>query len=326
MPDNPEYAVGLDIGGTSMVAGVIACDDGHVVSRQSVPTESRRGPEDGLRRIGNLIEEVLHVAGLQPAQTVGIGIGCTGPVNPVTGTIHNPYTLPGWDGLPVVDYLKGQFNLPTRIIGDAQVAALGEHWVGAGKGARHMVYMTVGTGIGGAVIVDGRLHQGVEFAAGEVGHQVIDINGPPCYCGARGCLEMLAAAPAISRFAAENAPNDSLLLTLVSGDRSQITPKVVANAASQGDPFSLDLLRRVGCYIGTGIGNVINVLAPEAVVLGGGVMQSWALISPSLLDTVSRRAAMVPLTHIRIVPASLGLNAGITGAARAIVDYLNGRL
>ena len=323
MSDHPEYleyAIGLDIGGTNMVAGVIACADGRVVSRHTVPTDSNNGPEDGLRRMADLIDQVLDMAHVGRADTVGIGIGCSGPVDPATGRVHNPYTLPGWDGLPIVDHLTATFDLPAYIVGDAQCAALGEHWIGAGKGSRHMIYITVGTGIGGAVIVDARLHQGTRQAAGEVGHQVIDINGPFCYCGARGCLEMLAAAPAITQFAVENAPQGSLLLAMVAGDRAQITPQLVSRAANQGDPFSRKMMQRVAFYLGTGIANLINILAPELIVMGGGVMQSWSLLAPGILDTVAKRAAMVPVDDIKIVPAKLGLNAGITGGARLVLD------
>ncbi|HVO42227.1 MAG TPA: ROK family protein [Aggregatilineales bacterium] len=326
MTTTPSHVVGLDIGGTSMVAGVIAGADAYLLSRRSVPTDSKRGPEDGLRRIVELIEHVILESGLRRERIGGIGVGCTGPVDSVTGRVNNPYTLPNWDDLPLIDHLTAHFQLPAYLLGDCQVAALGEHWAGAGKGARHVLYMTVGTGIGGGLILDGRLHRGVGLIAGEVGHQVIDLNGPDCYCGAKGCLEMLAAGPAIARRAAEEAPEDGLLLALADHDRRQITALLVSRAADQGDPFAAAVLDRTAFYLGVGLANVLNIITPEVSVLGGGVLGSWSRLAPTLIETVRSRAAMIPFAQMRIVPASLGLNAGITGAARAILDHLEGRV
>ncbi len=309
-----------------MVAGVIASQDAQIKHRRSVPTDSARGPEDGLRRIVELIEHVIEESAVGRDQIGGIGIGCTGPLDPVKGLIQNPYTLPNWDNLPIVDHLTAHFHLPACLIGDCQVAVLGEQWAGAGRGARHVLYITVGTGIGGGLIINGRLHRGVGFVASEVGHHVIDLTGPACYCGAKGCWEMLAAGPAIARRAAEQAPEDGLLLRLAGHDRTKITALLVARAAEQGDPFAVEVQERTAFYLGVGLANLLNIVAPEVAVLGGGVMGSWPAFAPILMETVRRRAAMIPLDQIRIVPASLGLNAGITGAGRAILEYLDGNL
>ncbi|MEP6989210.1 MAG: ROK family protein, partial [Chloroflexota bacterium] len=202
---------------------------------------------------------------------------------------------------------------------DTHVAVLGEHWVGAGKGATNVIYVTVGTGIGAGIILNNRLYRGTRLYSGEVGHHTIDINGPDCYCGGKGCWEMLAAAPAISRYASENAPADSQLLKMVEGDRQSITALMVSQAASRGDPFSRALMERTAFYMGTGIANLMNIFAPDTIILGGGVMQSWPSLAPTILETVRKRAVMVPFDSVQIVPAALGLNAGITGAARAIL-------
>lgn len=318
------YAIGLDIGGTSMVAGVIESLTGKVVIRQSVPTESRRGHDDGLKRISALFDNLLQTANLSVNEVMGIGIGSSGPVDSVNGTINNPYTLPGWEGLPIVSYLTQYFQLPAYLLIDTQVAALGEHWVGAGRGAANMVYITVGTGVGSGLILNNHLHQGFNNYAGEVGHMVIDLNGPDCYCGAKGCLEMLAAAPAMSKYAAEHVPTDSKLLQLVQGDRSKITPKLVSQAAQENDAFAQSMMEREAFYLGAGVSNLINLLAPEVVVLGGGVMQSWPIFAPTLLETVRKRSGMIPSEQTRIVPAALGLDAGIIGAARGILAKQSG--
>jgi glucokinase len=317
------HVMGLDIGGTNMVAGVIASEDGRVLGRLSIPTDSQRGVEDGLRRITELIDRSVLNAGLTRDNIGGIGIGSTGPVDSSTGRINNPFTLLGWDNLPLGDHLTAHFRLPTYLLGDCQAAALGEHWVGAGRGTRHMLYVTVGTGIGAGLILDGKLYRGLGLVSGEVGHQVIDVNGPDCYCGAKGCWEMFAAGPAIAQQAIKRVPKGGLLLTLANNDRSKITPLLVGRAAEQGDPFAIELLNQTAFYLGVGLANLLNVITPEIVIMGGGVMGSWSLLAPKMVETIRSRAAMIPFEQMHIVPASLGLNAGIIGAGRAILDHLN---
>lgn len=321
-----QYAVGVDIGGTNMVAAVVAVADGQVYSRATIPTEPKRGPEDGFRRLGNLIEAVCAEANVDVRHLMGIGVGCTSPIDSVRGTVNNPYTLPTWEDAPLLPYLTERFQLPNVLLNDAAVAALGEHWVGAGRGTRHMIYITVGTGVGGGIIIDNRLHRGVGLLAGEVGHQVIDVHGPLCYCGAHGCLETLIAAPAIVRIALDRAPAESLILKLADGDKEKISAKLVYEAAIQGDATARAILTETGVYLGIGISNLLNILAPEAVVLGGGVMQGWDLIAPTMLETINSRKAMIPYDQIRILPAELGLNAGVVGAVRGLVSQLGGRL
>jgi glucokinase len=318
-------AVGLDIGGTSIVGAVLAGEDARILARRTIPTDSRLGIADGLARLRALAESLLEEAAIPRDQLVGIGVGSTGPVDARTGQIHNPFTLPGWEGIPVVDALSAAFERPACLIGDCQAAALGEFWNGAGRGVDSLAYVTVGTGIGGGFVLGGRLYRGLGDA-NEVGHHTIDLNGPACYCGGRGCLEMLAAGPAIAQAAATDAPSDSLLLTLAGGVREQITAEMVTRAAGLGDPFSQALVTRIGMYLGTGIANLINILSPQMVVMGGGVMLGWDSFAPSMLATVAKRAKMVPYEQMRIAPAQLRLNAGVTGAARAIWDFCDGKL
>ncbi|MFQ3567887.1 MAG: ROK family protein [Aggregatilineales bacterium] len=320
-----EMAVGIDIGGTTVVGAVVRGADAGIVARRTMPTDSRRGIEDGLRRIRALIDGLLKDAGIELTQIIGIGIGSTGPIDAVTGRINNPFTLPGWEHIPIVNHLRGIYDLPVCLLGDCQVAALGEHWNGAGRGTRTMLYVTFGTGIGGGFIVNDQLYRGVGDAT-EIGHHTIDYDGPPCYCGAFGCWEMLASGPAIAQMAAETAPDDSLILALAEHDRGRITAEMVSIAARQSDPFALELVKKIGFYIGTGVSNMINILAPEAIVLGGGVMQGWDVLGPSVLQTVAARDKMVPLNQIKIAPAALGLNAGVTGAARAAFLFVQGAL
>jgi glucokinase len=312
-------AIGLDIGGTSVVAAAVR-DDGQVLSRADMPTDSQRGIDDGLRRLTGLAAHVSSEAGLSPARIAGIGIGSSKPLDTNAGTITNPYTLPGWDGMPVVAHLEAYFGKPARLLGDCDAAALGEHWVGAGHGAATMLYVTVGTGIGSGIIIENRLFRGLENAAAEFGHTVIDLNGPPCYCGARGCLEMLAAAPAIVGRAQRVFDRSPILRSFCHDDPSQVTARLVYDAAEAGDAAALQVMRDTGAFLGTGIANALNFLGPDKVILGGGVMQGWKHIAPAMFETIYARDAMVPFRRIDILPAALGLNAGVVGAAKAIFD------
>lgn len=317
MNNTASTIVGVDIGGTNVMVGVIVSHDGRLLSQCSMPTEAERGPEDGLQRIKNLIHQAIRDAGLQSNQIAGIGIGCAGPVDVVRGHITNPYTLPTWDDVAIVDYLDDHFGLTAQLLTDTQAAALGEYWLGAGKHTRNMLYVTISTGIGGGIIVDGSLYRGVGLLSGEVGHQVIDLSGPECYCGARGCWEMLAAGPAIAKVAAERMLDSPLLLKFAHGKPEQMTAQLVSQAAHQGDAVALDIMAQTGRYIGIGVANLMNILAPDAVILGGGVMLSWALLEAAIIQGINEREGMVPFDQIKILPSSLGSKAGIIGAAYA---------
>jgi glucokinase len=318
-----DHAIGIDIGGTTTVGAVIS-RDGRVIARKEMATNSTKGSADGLRRLGKLVNSLLKDSALTTNEIAGIGIGATGPINASKGTIENPFSLPGWEGIPVVNSMREQFGLPTCLLGDCQIAALGEYWMGAGQGARHLFYMTVGTGIGGAFIFNGNLYRGLSDN-NEVGYQMLDFDGPECGDGTRGCFEALASGPAIARMAAE-APAKSKLIALAGGDTSKLDAKLVVKAAQDGDKFSIALVQRVGEYLGHGIANIINTLSPDRVVLGGGVMLSWNAFAPHALAVIEKRCQVIPIKQVTIAPARLGLNAGVTGAARALWMHLAGML
>jgi glucokinase len=273
-----------------------------------------------------MIERVVAGAGFTWDAVGGIGIGCTGPVDTVLGLVQNPYTLPTWDNLPLVAILTDAFHKPVVLVNDAHAAALGEHGYGAGRGTVNMVYMTVSTGVGGGLILNGRLYRGNRLMAGEIGHQTIDQDGRPCYCGARGCLEMYAAGPAIASEAQGRVTPESRLWALADGKPETITGRMVGEAGQQGDALAITLLREAGSYIGVGIANLINIFAPEIFVLGGGVMQSHAFILPAIQERIAAQSYMVAADNIRIVLAELGLTAGVVGAACAIARSLAGTL
>jgi glucokinase len=311
-----DFAIGIDIGGTSVVAGVLR-RDGALMSRRSMPTDSQSGIDDGLSRLVQLANDVISDAGITRDALAGVGIGASAPIDREAGRIHNPYTLPGWDGIPIGPHLAQHLGVSFCLIGDCDAAALGEHWQGAGRGANSLIYITVGTGIGSGIILDGRLRIGVNGATCETGHIVIDMHGPECYCGARGCLEMLAAAPAIIKRGQAVLNDASILRALCNEDPNAITSKMIYDAAMEGDAAAMQVMRDTGVYLGVGLASLMNVLGPEKIILGGGVMQGWDAIAPAMFDTLRSRGTMVPFDQIEVTRAALGLNAGITGAAYA---------
>src|SRR5664279_1252438 len=187
-----QYAIGVDIGGTHMSAAVVRTADGFILGNETIETRAAQGPDDGMRRLRDLIERVLSRSDTSWESIIGIGVGCSGPVDTVKGLVQNPYTLPTWDDLPIVSILTDAFHMPTLLLNDAHAAALGEHQSGAGRGTSNMIYITVSTGIGGGLILNGRLYRGNRLMGGEVGHQSVNYDGRLCYCGGHGCLEMYA--------------------------------------------------------------------------------------------------------------------------------------
>jgi glucokinase len=298
--------VGMDIGGSKIAAAVVS-EQGEILSRESIATQAERGFEDGLRRIEALLARLLARA---PGKLAAIGIGCAGPVDPVRGTIDNPYTLPTWDDVNIVAPLRERFGVPVALENDADVAAMGEVWLGAGRGGRIVVMVTIGTGIGGAVILDGQIYRGIDGAHPEIGHQCLDPTGPPCYCGARGCWESLASGTAIASAARARMP---------AGVDASIDGAGVIRQARRGDPIAADIVACAAQATARAVFNLVNLYVPEIVVLGGGVMDAYDLFEPALRETLARDT-MAPIAAIRIQRAALGNDAGIMGAARIALE------
>jgi glucokinase len=311
-------AIGIDIGGTTIVGGLVDLDHGTLLARQRIPTDSRLGIPDGLARIDAMIRALCDAADLTVTQLTGVGVGASGPVDAASGEVRNPYTLPGWPVFPIIPHLMHTFGLPAALLGDCDTALLGEAWVGAARGLRNVVYVTAGTGIGGAVMIDGRLHRPVGGASTEIGHCTIDMHGPRCYCGANGCWEVLASAPAIvrrARAAYTDAPADAPLLLMADG-LDGITARLVSEAAAAGDSRAQAQVEQTATYMGIGLANIMSFLGPQAIVLGGGVFEGgWPSFEPVARRVIAERSSLVPFEQIALRPAALGLDAGVLGAA-----------
>jgi glucokinase len=307
--------IGIDLGGTIVRAGAFNAEGSLLVVHET-PIEAARGPEFGLGKIQGLIEQVLAECGTQ--SLVGIGIGSTGPLDPIQGIINNPFTLPTWENVPIVEWLQRSFNVPVTLENDADSAALGEYWQGAGRETQRLYAVTVGTGIGTALIVDGQIYRGLAGSHPEGGHMVLDPSGPLCYCKMHGCWEILCAGPAIERQAREADLTGSRLLEMSEGDREKISARMVFEAARLGDAATLAIVEKVSAYFALAILNIAILFAPDMIVLSGGVMRSVDFFLPRIGQTMQDYREMVPAHRIQIVPAQLGYYAGLYGSAYTI--------
>ena len=295
----------IDIGGTKIAVGVVDVS-GRVLSHRECPTDASRGYGDALARMCAMLRDAVQ----QSEQSIdGIGIGSTGPVDPFTGVIGKLDFLPGWEGSALVDDLAREFGLPVAMENDGDAAALGEAGWGAGREKSSLVYVTVGTGIGVGIIVDGKLYRGADGAHPEIGHHVIDCSGPVCSCGAHGCWESLATGPAMVQWLSSHAPPDYSFL-------AGLTARRICELARQGDAPALRAVEREARYLGIGVANLVTLFIPDTIVLGGSVMRSADLFLETIRDTVRRHCGYVPFEKTSIALASLGPDANLIGAAR----------
>ena len=317
MAINDDYVVGVDMGGTKILAAVINAE-GEIVQQAKTATKPKKGSDAVIKRIARCIGEAIDGAELKPSQIRAIGIGSPGPLDPETGVIIFAPNL-GWSNVPLKAELEANLNIPTFVDNDVNVGTLGESAFGAGQGVKNLVGIFVGTGIGGGIILDGKLYHGVNKTAGEVGHMIVEANGPQCGCGNFGCLEAVASRTAITRDlqkAIQKKGKKSILTKLNGGKLDQIRSQAIAKAVKRGDKPTIKVMQRTGKYLGISVASIVHFLNPEMVVLGGGVIEA---MGDSLLDPIRQAAAKyaLPTTMdgVQIVEATLGDNAGVVGAS-----------
>ena len=291
----------VDIGGTKIAVGIVD-SGGRVVVRRECPTAPERGPADGMVRIIEMISEMVRETG---APLTGIGFGSTGPIDPFTGAVYRVDTLPGWEGANLMTPLADEFHVPVALENDADAAVLGEAAFGAGRGAGRVIYVTISTGIGVGIVVEGKLYRGAGAAHPEIGHVVVEASGPLCYCGARGCWEAMAAGPAMAAWAKEN------------GLDGNVTAASVCALARKGDPTALRAVEREGYYIGVGLANLVMSFCPDVIAVGGGVMNSSDLFLDRIREVICTNCTLVPHEGLRVTLPALGRDAGLVGAACA---------
>jgi glucokinase len=302
--------LGFDLGGTQVRAALV--QDGKILKRAALRTDVAGGPESVMQQFRALAVGVAAPDEL--AQVCAVGVASPGPIDTIAGKIEHIPTLPGWDDFPLRDRISALFTLPCVVENDGISAAYGEWQHGAGKGFANIVYATVSTGIGGGVVVDGRLLHGRKGMAGHIGHFQMDPLGPVCNCGAAGCFEAFAAGPALAkraRVSAKANPHGYLGSIATNG---QIDSHHVVEGARDGDNECLSLLRQEARFLGTGFTGLAHLFSPDRIIMGGGVSQAFDLLSDEIHATI-RNLAMPPFKTIQVVPAALGDNAGLLGVA-----------
>ncbi|MCJ7629253.1 MAG: ROK family protein [Longimicrobiales bacterium] len=320
MAEDFRWIVGLDIGGTNMVVGLVPLEGGAAVGVRKLLTRSAAGGEDVVRRaveaVEGSMEEVFRTEGGGRSQVAGIGIGAPGPLNRKTGVLLEAPNL-GWRNFPLRSLVSDGLGLPAEVDNDANCATYGEWWMGAGRGSTVLVGLTLGTGIGGGLVINGELHHGVSDAASEFGHTTIDSTGRKCKCGNYGCLEAYASGPNIAARAVEGIEYgaESVLVELVDGDLEKITAATVYEGVVLGDPYAHDVMKETAKLLGVGVANLINALNPDVVVIAGGVTRAGDHLFIPLRKEVRRRAFRSAVDACRIVPAALPETAGVVGAA-----------
>ncbi len=310
-----QWVIGVDLGGTQIRA-LRADLDGKKVARADQLTLAQEGPQAVLVRIQETVEQVLQ--GANREEILGIGVGAPGPIDSA-GVLHDPPNLPGWKGLSLIDELSGALRLPIYTGNDANLGALAEHRFGAGVGVDNLVYLTIGTGIGGGIISHGRMLTGWHGFAAEVGHQTIEPDGPRCGCGQPGHLEALASGPAIAR-QARQALESGRSSTIPEHGSGEVTAESVAAAARAGDALAIELLQEAGFYLGLGLVNLIHILEPERVLIGGGVSQAGELLLGPTRETVEQRLMSPVYRGVEILPAALGADVGLFGGVALVLQ------
>lgn len=319
--------IGVDLGGTNIKAGLVDMEAGKVIASTSIPTLARDGHDAVLQRMVDVVKRVMAENNLTTAEVGGIGVGLPGVLDLEKGTTVFLPNLPGtWPNVPVRQVISDQTGLPVSLLNDVRAITLGEWRFGAGKGVDTMACFAIGTGVGGGLVINNQLNLGLGGTAGELGHQIIDYNGPRCGCGNHGCLEAFASGPAIAAMGLKAVVQGltTSIGKLVDYDLNKITPDIIARAANEGDQIAREIWEQVGTYYGIAIANIVVAVGPRKVVMGGGVAAAGELLLTPIRRTLKERLMFMPIDKVEIVPALLGNNAGVMGLAQWAYTEKNG--
>jgi len=311
-----DLILGVDLGGSKILTAVVN-SRGEMLSSDESITPAQKGHEAVIQSILESAHRALEQADVAISELTAIGIGAPGLSNPETGILFTSPNLPGWRDIPLRDIMQERLGRKTFLINDANAAALGEFYFGAARGVRNFIYITLSTGIGGGIVLDGKIYSGAIGAAGEVGHMTIDDEGPICNCGNRGCWETLASGTALAREARhwikEGARTS--ILEYAEGDMEKVTAQVIHSAAEQGDSLAKELIARTGYYVGVGLANLINIFNPELIVIGGGLSNIGDMLLEPAFKMAGERAYKEAFQAVRFTSPKLGRNSGVLGAA-----------
>jgi glucokinase len=293
----------VDIGGSKIALGIVG-SSGRVYARRDIASPSLC--EAGRQGLAQTVAALAQLDAATPSEAlIGIGIGCTGPVDPFTGVIGRVDTIRGWSGLNLPEAFRAKFDIPVAVENDADASALAEYRYGSGRDSRRFLYVTISTGIGGGAVLDGRLYRGANGSHPEFGHHIIEAGGRPCYCGARGCWEMLAAGPALATLYRESAGVE------------ETDARRVCELAGRGDELARRAVDRLAVFLGIGLANLASMFAPDVIALGGGVMRSWPLLESRVREVLRRNCNLVPVDDLVLTPARLGEDLPLAGAAES---------
>jgi glucokinase len=310
--------IGCDLGGTNLRAAIVDVESGEVLCQISIPTRARDGHDAVMKRMADLFMQVIREAGMQTDEIGGIGIGVPGVLDLETGeTLFLP-NLPGtWPYVPLRDTVTDLTGLRTALLNDVRAITYGEWRFGAGRGVDTVAVFAIGTGIGGGLVVKGQLHLGIGGTGGELGHTMIDFNGPRCGCGNDGCVEAYASGPAIAAMGMKAVSQGltTAIADLCGYDLNRITPELITEAANAGDEIAKDIYEKAGFYVGIAAANICASIGPRRIIIGGGVAQAGELLLDPIRRTIRERVFVMPVEKVEVVPSLLGDNAGVIGVA-----------
>ncbi|MEM8727714.1 MAG: ROK family protein [Chlamydiota bacterium] len=318
--------IGIDIGGTK-VSICLGDGEGKIYASNRIATSTLGGPDTGLLKLVELVKHLIRSEGLEVRAIKGVGLAVPGPVSTQTGSVLNPPNMPQWVNVPIVRYLRERLDRPVFMDNDANAGALGEWEFGVAKHLNNLVYLTMSTGMGGGIIVDGKLVQGETDTGGEVGHFVLDPEGPKCFCGQNGCFEAFCGGASVShllRQAVKKDPN-AILLKEAAGKMEAIDMKCLVAAVRKRDPFSLEFWEAYTERLAQGVGILLQTLNPDAIILGTIAAHNRELVMDPLHKALRRYAWDAPLKHCRIEPTTLGNNLGQLGALALAIHGLRSR-
>ena len=315
--------LGIDLGGTKIEMACVRLN-GQVLAQKRFPTQPEDGADRGFERMLETAEGILSQAKVSADDLAAVGLSVPGPLDPVAGVFFKLPNLPGWESFPIRKKLEDHFSVPVYMDNDANATALAEWKFGAGRGYDHLIYLTMSTGIGGGLILDGRLYRGKNFNAGEVGHQVIVPRGPRCGCGLLGHLEALCSGSGIARRLRETVkPDNSAMWEMAGGDPQKLTAEILTQAVRQGDTLAQEFFQETLDYLATGLANLVFILNPEAIILGTMVAKNPDLFLEPLNRMVRERVWDVFTPDLKILPAQLTDQVGVYAPLAVILDALN---
>lgn len=312
------HYIGIDLGGTNLRAAITDTVTGQIFHQRQCPTLAVEGQDAVTKRIIQLIKELIDASGESAPLIKGVGIGVPGTPDIDRGIIQILPNLPGkWLNVPFQAIVEEQVQLPVALINDVRAITLGEWCFGAGRGAETLVCLAIGTGIGGGVVVNGQFHLGVGGTAGEFGHHVVEVDGLPCGCGGKGCLELYASGPAIAAMGVKEVMHGhtTRIGEMVDYNLNRIDAEIIFQAAREGDQVANGILNRVGRYLGIAVGNILGTVSPQRVIFGGGVSRAGDLLLRPIVQTLKERSNVIPADKVQLVLAELGMNGGLIGAA-----------